>query len=193
MIDSRTATKQAKLHAILDAATELLVVKPTASLNDIAEEAGVGIATLHRYIDSRDHLMSQLGFRAIAVVSETMSRIQLDEEHVEAYIPQLIEELIPLGDKIYFLSHETALNDNEELVKAEQKVLEPIKHAIQLLQQQGKFRQDLSSDWIFGVLYSLLFHTWQQVQRGYVARHSAAKLLMDTLFLGVQRRGAHDE
>lgn len=193
MNDSRTATKQAKLHAILDAATELLVVKPTASLNDIAEEAGIGIATLHRYIDSRDHLMSQLGFRAIAVVSETMSRIQLDEEHAEAYIPRLIEELIPLGDKIYFLAHETALNENEELVKAEQKLLEPIKQAIQLLQQQGKFRQDLSSDWIFGVLYSLLFHTWQQVQQGYVARHSAAKLLMDTLFLGVQKRGAQDE
>lgn len=44
------SSKEAKLHMILDAATEILVEKPTASLNDIAEYAGIGIATLHRYL-----------------------------------------------------------------------------------------------------------------------------------------------
>ena len=40
MKNSRSATKEARLNAILDAATELLVENPTASLNDIASYAG---------------------------------------------------------------------------------------------------------------------------------------------------------
>lgn len=101
MKNSRSATKEARLNAILDAATELLVENPTASLNDIASYAGVGIATLHRYIDNREQLMLQLSFRAVQVVGETMSEIAAEETD-EAYIPELVEALIPLGDKIYF-------------------------------------------------------------------------------------------
>ncbi|WP_044358082.1 TetR/AcrR family transcriptional regulator, partial [Paenibacillus sp. E194] len=51
------SSKEAKLNTILDAATKILVEKPTASLNDIADYAGIGIATLHRYIENREQLM----------------------------------------------------------------------------------------------------------------------------------------
>ena len=45
--------------------------------------------------------MLQLSFRAVRVVGETMSEIAAEETD-EAYIPELVEALIPLGDKIYF-------------------------------------------------------------------------------------------
>lgn len=86
MSSGRTAAKEAKLRAILDAATELLVEKPTASLNDIAEYAGIGIATLHRYIESREQLMLQLGLRAVEVVEETLRRIRPVGEIGDDYI-----------------------------------------------------------------------------------------------------------
>lgn len=46
--------KEARFNAILDSATILLVENPTASMNEIAEYAGIGIATLHRYVESRE-------------------------------------------------------------------------------------------------------------------------------------------
>lgn len=184
MKNARSATKEARLNAILDAATELLVEKPTASLNDIAEYAGIGIATLHRYVESREQLMLQLGLRAAQVVGETMNRIALDEENNESYIPDLIEALIPLGDKIYFLAHETSLNYSPEMIAAEEKLKEPMRHTIQSLQRKGYFRQDMSSEWILNVLYSLLFVTWQQVQEGHIAKRSAAALVLETLYHG---------
>lgn len=49
-----TTIKQTRLHSILDEATKLLIEKPNASMNEIAESAKIGIATLHRYVESRE-------------------------------------------------------------------------------------------------------------------------------------------
>ncbi|MEJ8545856.1 TetR/AcrR family transcriptional regulator [Brevibacillus borstelensis] len=185
MTKDRTAAKEARLHGILDSATELLIHKPTASLNEIAEHAGIGIATLHRYIESREQLILQLGLRALKVVGDSMNEVPLDEETIEDYIPALIEALIPLGDKIHFLTHDASLYYSEEIIAAERKIKEPICHAVELLQKKGAVRQDMSADWIWNVLYTLVFVAWQQVEDGRIAKRSAAKLVTETLFHGV--------
>lgn len=186
MNQARSATKEARLHAILDAATEILVEKPTASLNDIAEHAGVGIATLHRYVESREQLILQLGLRAAKVVGETMDHLPAVEENYDTYIPALVEALIPIGDKIHFLTQDTSLCYNAEMLAAEEKILQRVRSAIHSLQQMGKLRQDLSADWIVNVLYSLLILAWQQVQQGHIAKRAAAKMVVETLYHGVQ-------
>ncbi|WP_106769663.1 TetR/AcrR family transcriptional regulator [Paenibacillus faecalis] len=188
MKNARSAMKEARLNAILDAATEILVEKPTASLNEIAAYAGIGIATLHRYIESREQLMLQLGLRAVQVVGETINRIPMDEDHIENFIPELVEALIPLGDKIYFLVNEASLNCSSEMTEAEENMKEPLRRAIQLLQQKGHLRQDMSSEWILNVMYWLFFATWQQVQEGVIARKSAASLVLETLFHGFKAK-----
>lgn len=177
--------KQMKLNTILDQATSLLIENPGALMSEIAEYVGIGIATLHRYVESREQLMVQLGFRAIQVVGETMGQIHLDEENCEAYIPELIEALIPLGDKIYFLAHDASVNYNQEIEEADKRLREPVIHVIGLLQQKGYFQSTISKKWIVDVLYSLLFLTWEQVQKGYIAINSAAALVVDTFYHGV--------
>ncbi|MGG4142682.1 helix-turn-helix domain-containing protein [Paenibacillus algorifonticola] len=179
-----TSFKQTRLNAILDEATKLLIEKPNASMNEIADSAEIGIATLHRYVESREQLMIYLGLRAIEVVSETMQGIQLDEDKCENYIPMLIEALIPLGDKLHFIAHDTTINYNEDIIGADQKLREPVLHVIGLLQQKGYFRHDVDKNWIVNVLYSLLFLTWQQVVSGDIARKSAAALVVDTFYHG---------
>ncbi|REK76761.1 TetR/AcrR family transcriptional regulator [Paenibacillus paeoniae] len=186
MGQSRSAAKEAKLHAILDAATELLVDKPTASLNEIAEHAGIGIATLHRYVESRDQLMLQLCLRVTKVVGETIKRIAEETEDEEAYIPALVEALVPMGDKIHYLTHEASLYYSDEMAAAENEILEPIRSSIRALQEKGIMRRDMDSEWILNVLYSLLILTWQQVQQGNIAKNFAAKLVLDTLYHGVR-------
>ncbi|WP_028563752.1 TetR/AcrR family transcriptional regulator [Paenibacillus pinihumi] len=190
MRNAKPSVKENRMNAILDAATELLVEKPTASLNEIAGHAGIGIATLHRYIENRDQLMLKLGLRAVDVVKETMRAVPRDESALERYIPDLIEALIPLGDKIYFLAHDTSLNYSKELAEAEEVLKEPVRQTIKELQQQGYFRSDMATEWILNVLYWLLFVTWQQVQDGHVARKAAAPLVVDTLFNGVKASNA---
>ncbi|GIO44920.1 TetR/AcrR family transcriptional regulator [Paenibacillus apis] len=182
-----TSIKQTRLNTILDEATKLLIKKPNASMHEIAESAGIGIATLHRYVESREQLMIFLGLRAIEVVSETMKEIRLDEENCETFIPELIEALIPLGDKIYFLAHDATVNYNREIEEEDQKLREPVLRAVGLLQQKGYFRQNVDKNWIVNVLYSLLFLTWQQVVDGDIAKNSAAALVVDTFYHGFKR------
>ncbi|MCG7382117.1 helix-turn-helix domain-containing protein [Paenibacillus sp. ACRRY] len=179
-----TSIKQTRLNSILDEATKLLIEKPNASMNEIAESANIGIATLHRYVESREQLMVYLGLRAIEVVNQAMQNIQLDEENCEKYIPELIEALIPLGDKIYFLTHDATIHYNPEIEGADLKLREPILHVVGLLQQKGYFRQNVDKNWIVDVLYSILFLTWQQVISGDIARKSAAALVVDTFYHG---------
>lgn len=183
-----TSIKQTRLNTILDEATKLLIEKPNASMNEIAESARIGVATLHRYVENREQLMIYLGLRAIEVVSETMKNIRLDEENCESYIPELIESLIPLGDKIYFLAHDATVNYNLEIEGEDLKLREPVLRAIDLMQQKGHFRQDIDKNWIIDVLYSLLFLTWQQVIEGRIARKSAASLVVDTLYHGFKTK-----
>ncbi|MED1725720.1 hypothetical protein [Brevibacillus parabrevis] len=104
-----------------------------------------------------------------------MRQIPLDEEKLEDYIPALIEALIPLGDKIYFLTHDATLYYSEEIIAAEHKLKEPVCHAIRLLQEKGAVRQDMSVDWVWNALYMLVFIAWQQVQRWAIWRKSTAR------------------
>ena len=87
-----------------------------------------------------------LGHRAIQLVSDTVNQIPLDEERSENYIPELIEALIPLGDKIYFLGHDASVFNNKELGEAEEKLREPLRRVIELLQQRGYFQQTVSAN-----------------------------------------------
>ncbi|CAI6042993.1 hypothetical protein PAECIP112173_01085 [Paenibacillus sp. JJ-100] len=176
--------KQNRMNTILDEATKLLIDKPNASMNDIAEAANIGIATLHRYVESREQLMIHLAMRAIEVVDETLEHIKLDESRVEQYIPDLIEALIPLGDKIYFLAHDTTVHYNAEIEGADQKLREPVLNAIGVLQKKGFFRSDVETTWIVEVLYSVLFLTWQQVIRGNIAQKAAPALVVETFYHG---------
>ncbi|WP_243855011.1 TetR/AcrR family transcriptional regulator [Halalkalibacterium halodurans] len=185
---SKAPTKEARFKAILDAATEVLVEKPTASMNEIAEYAGVGVATLHRYVENREKLMVYLGYRAIQAVSETIEGIPLNEENDENYISKLVEALIPLGDKVYFLGHDASVYYNKELEEADEKLRAPVRCVIQRLQKKGFFIQSVNSEWILNVLYSLLFLTWQQVQEGHIAKNSAASLVLSTFYHGFRAK-----
>lgn len=184
MKNEKLTFKQNRMLAILDEATKLLIEKPNASMNDIAEAANIGIATLHRYVESREQLMIHLAMRAIDVVNETLQHVKFDEERVEHYIPELIEALIPLGDKIYFLAHDATVNYNAEIEGADQKLRQPVLHAIGILQEKGFFRSDVDKTWIVDVLYSILFLTWQQVIHGNIARNAAPALVVDTFYHG---------
>ncbi|MBL8157038.1 MAG: helix-turn-helix transcriptional regulator, partial [Anaerolineae bacterium] len=67
------STKDERRAELLNAAAELLATHPSASLAEIADYAGIGKATLHRYYASREDLMLALGFRALEMISQAIS------------------------------------------------------------------------------------------------------------------------
>lgn len=184
MEKEQVPAKQAKLNAILDAATSLLVEKPTASLNEIAVRAGIGIATLHRYVESREQLMLHLGFRAMDVLREGVESVETDAVNLERYIPRLIETLIPLGDRIYFLTRDATIDSNPDMEHTYRDIRKPVLEKIAKLQQQRILRQDCDAEWIWSVTESVLFLAWERMAGGQLTPSSAAELVEGTVRRG---------
>lgn len=188
MTVSEMALKDQRRHDLLNAASELLAIKPTASLADIADYAKIGKATLHRYFPTRDDLMLALGYRALEDVARIITDCRLEEGTVLEALTRLIEALIPLGDKLHFLLHDTSLDHDAEFAVAEATTNVPILTLIQRGQAAGELRSDLSAEWMLYHLNYALFATWQSVHEGFVARREAAHLLTTTLLVGIVRR-----
>jgi AcrR family transcriptional regulator len=174
---------------LLNAAGELLAQKPTASLADIADYAGIGKATLHRYFASREDLMLALGQRALTVIHDAILRSEPERGTAIEAFTRMIEVLMPLGDKLFLLLNDNGLQDHPELAEIEGVLAELIVGLIQRGQASGELRADLNAMWIARYLDYALFATWKAVHDGSIARNDAARLLVTTLLGGIAARG----
>jgi AcrR family transcriptional regulator len=185
MQEQDVSLKDARRIELLNAAGELLATKPTASLAEIAEYAGIGKATLHRYFASREALILALGYRALEMVTQAISASQPEHGSAREALQRIIEGLVPLGDKLYFLLREPLLESHADFVAAESASQLPILALMQRGQANGEFKSDLSAEWILHYLNYALFATWQSIYDGHVARRDAARLLITTLLGGI--------
>lgn len=172
---------------ILEAATEQLSLKPTATLQEIADYANIGIATLHRHFASREALLEELAFHAIELVESSMKGITFHEHDISLSFMGLFQKLIPLGDKIYFLAYAASVDENPQIVLREAALKEPLMTAIRGWKKSGLLKETFSEKWMLAVIYDLLFLTWQEIHSGNMAKNDAAGILTDTILNGFSK------
>jgi AcrR family transcriptional regulator len=187
MIDKSTK-KDATHKAILESATELLSLKPTSTLQEIADYSRVGIATLHRHFASREALLDELAMNAVQLVNEALVSVSFDDYDARGSLNNLFSLLIPLGNKISFLGTSTYTHSNPQVIQEEERLQQLILNAIKKWQQTGQLRNDMPAKWIMVVLYDLLFISWQEIQIGNIARNDAAGYLLNTTLNGFGRK-----
>lgn len=73
---SLTPRQTQRLISLLDAAEELTVKGgyTAVTIRDVAERAGVGLATVYRYFSSKDHLISEMSARRSQLLIEELER-----------------------------------------------------------------------------------------------------------------------
>ncbi|MCU0479791.1 MAG: TetR/AcrR family transcriptional regulator [Anaerolineae bacterium] len=184
-MDSDSPLKDERRLHILDAATELLATKPTASLAEIATHARIGKATLHRYFPTREALLIELAYRALNLVSEVIQTCRLDQDPAPVALARLAEALVPHGDKWYFLLNEHFWDVNPDLAQAEETVQAPILALIERGQAEGTLRRDISATWIIYLLDFTMFAAWQAIFDGSIARRDAPRLMIEGLLGGI--------
>lgn len=180
----KSDAKDSKRKAILDAATELLAVKPTATLQEIALHARIGIATLHRHFSTREVLLDALALNAVELVDEALHSVELDEADVRGSLMQVFEALIPLGGKISFLAFAASVDENPEIVAEEARIKLMLKETVEQWQARGLLNAGIPSRWMVTVIYDLLFVAWQEIQDGDLAKNEAPSLLLSTVLQG---------
>lgn len=187
-VNHKNRGKSVKQQGILESATELLLSKPTATLQEIADYSGIGIATLHRYFSTKEKLLDELALNAISLVKEAFARIEYDDEDLEKTLMSIFSTLIPLGNKISFLGTAVSVDENPLVAEGEKELKAPIISAFDMWKEKGKLNRNMSSQWMVNVIYNLLYLTWQEIQNGNLAKNDAPNLLLVTVLNGFKSK-----
>jgi len=174
-------------RALLEAAARVLAANPGAPLALIAEEAGVGRATLYRHFSSRDELVRALALESLRVIDEATAGIEAKATSARHAIELVFEAVAPLGQRYHFLLRENALEDDPDFASATARSAKEMTELIEAAKCEGSIAAEVPTAWVLAAFDALVYAAWGTVQAGSVARNDAGRLAFRTLLDGLSR------
>ena len=139
----RQALQQRVAAAILDGAAQIFAVQgEQASMNDVAEAAGVARATVYRYFPNREALLDELARAAVSDVDARLASARIDEVAPEEGIARAVRALVDVGDSFVLLARERRRSDPERF---ERRLTQPLRELFERGQASGDIRDDITS------------------------------------------------
>lgn len=171
--------------SLLNAAVATLGANPGASLQEIADAAGISRATLHRRFAGREELILAISEWAIGQLEGINDSVELSGLRGRAAIEALLESAIQLAPKIGFLISEHSLECNQKFMNRVDTAQQHWHRLIEDGQRLGEIRVDLPSRWIADAIEGLMLAVFHGVRRGLTAPNDALRLVRITLLDGV--------
>jgi TetR/AcrR family transcriptional repressor of lfrA len=167
---SETPTRTRTRRAILDAAVTVLARDPSASLGEIAAEAGVGRTTVHRYFAERATLIAALVEHAHERLGEATARAELAHGSAADALGRLCREFFELGDLLTLMFSGTlgAMEDEPEQPHDGELVA-----LIHRGWEEGTLDRAFSVEWTLSLLWAMLYTAWSLIGSESMARHEA--------------------
>lgn len=184
--DVETGARSRTRQAILVAAVRTLAADPSASLGDVAEAAGVGRTTLHRYFPERSDLVAGVTEECARSVVAAHDRARLDDGTGREALLRLCREYFDLGDVLALVFHGVVALDAGVV---------PGDDGEASLRVCARGHDDGSIDpaqpaaWIVNVLWCALYSGWSWTQETGASRHDTLELLLRSLDGSVRPRG----
>lgn len=166
-------------RAILDAAIEVFGARPSASLGEVADAAGVGRSTLHRYFPDRSALVSALFDDTVEAMRRGFDEAALDQGTPTEALTRLVHAFFELGPRMMFLFSE--LGEEQWDDKALERTQWPVGALFARGQAQGDFDPDFDIEWIIRILWHLMPAGWEVVNEGVMRKHEAIANLVKTM------------
>ena len=185
------ADAERSVRAILEAAEQVLADDPGASLEQIAEAAGLTRTTVHRRFANRQALLEALAVSAKQQLIDAIEDARPDASPALIALYRVTANVLRVKSTWRFsLSHANAHTSAAAEIWAEidARTLELLERA----QREGLLAADADLAWVRQVYYALLSESLQRP--GEVAEapepDSLATLIIDTLLYGAGPRGA---
>ncbi|WP_067438902.1 TetR/AcrR family transcriptional regulator [Nocardioides jensenii] len=178
------ADARRNIAAILDAATECLARDPDATINQVAQAAGVGRVTLYGHFDSRATLVAAVAERAMAEADSVLKDIDLGGDPVAA-LQRLIGATWAVTHRYGALvvAAERAL-PSEQVDQAHADLRARAERLLKRGQRSGAFRKDLPVSWLVTVLHSVTHAAVTAVHAGELEAEDGPRMICAAM-LGV--------
>jgi AcrR family transcriptional regulator len=175
-------------RAILSATASVLARDPDATLPVIAEAAGVGRTTLHRYFPDREALVAATVADSVAAIEQAVAEAAVEDGPVQAAMRRLVAALVAVGDRLIFLFADPRVlaAHGTDLAAAAQG--DPVLGLIERGQAEGVLDAGVDADWIRHTLWALVYTGWEAVQEGRLPRHGVTATVVRTLEGGILAR-----
>ncbi|MBL1120050.1 TetR/AcrR family transcriptional regulator [Streptomyces sp. 110] len=178
-------TRSRTRRAILGAAASVLGRDYHATLADIADAAGVGRTTLHRYFSDRTGLVSAAIEDSIAAIDESVTGAAIDQGSPIEAMRRLVTAMVAVGDRLVFLFGDPRVLEGRGTADTPDPLHDPVITLIKRGQAEGAFDPDVTPAWIQRVLWSLVYTGYQDADACGLPRHGIVSAVIRTLENGI--------
>ena len=171
--------------AIIEAAFLVFSERPTASLSDVAERAGVGRATLHRHFPGRADLIRALSFVAMEELDRAVEAATVAATSATDALHRALQTIVPLANRQWFLAQDWQETD-PDILAAYATGRQELSTWIDAAKDEGSFASELPTAWIVDAYENLIYAAWSLVRSGEATPKQAADFAWRTLTQGLK-------
>jgi AcrR family transcriptional regulator len=173
-------------RAILSAAASVLGRHYHATLADIADAAGVGRTTLHRYFSDRTALINAAIEDSVEAIEQSVADAALDQGCPVEAMRRLVTAMVTVGDRLVFLFGDPRVLESRGAADTPQPPDDPVIALIKRGQAEGVFDPDATPAWIQRVLWSLVYTGYKDAHACGLPRHGIVSTVIRTLENGIR-------
>lgn len=170
---------------VINQAMQVLAKNPKASLNEIAEAAEVGRATLFRYFKSRKQFIHELVVEADRKLENATTPIIEKKLNARDTLEEFITVLVPLGASFHFLNSGQVHSEGSGIEDLYRNQLVRLKELSKRLRAEKVVAADIPLAWIAAVLDNLIYTAWVTVLEGDIAPNDAPGLVLYSFLNGL--------
>jgi TetR/AcrR family transcriptional repressor of mexCD-oprJ operon len=171
---------------ILDAAARVLGRRPDAAMADIADQAGVGRATLYRHFPTREALLHGVTDVGTSELADGIEAAKLDELPVERAVARLTAVFLRTGAKYAALISQ--MEEHRDPV-AKARVIRPVRDVIARGVRDGVLRADLPDDALFEMYSALVERALWLTVASALTPEAAAETVVTVFLDGARKPG----
>jgi AcrR family transcriptional regulator len=187
--------QMATREQVLAAAQRQLNLDPTSSMAAIAEAAGVGRATLHRHVASREALLTEIGVRSLDRWESRLDEREVatvaasgDADRIRACLEGLVDDFVADSDDFGFALTDSYMCTSPPLVERVRDLENRENELYAAAQAVGVLRSDVTARWLGHAVYGLLVAARDALAQGDVPRRDLGALVLSTFLTGAGAR-----
>jgi AcrR family transcriptional regulator len=171
----RRADAARNIDRIIESAIHVFALDPSAGMNEVAADAGVGRATLYRHFPSRDDLIAAIKAQARQEAVSAVENCPLDDGSAIESIESIIRAVIELGDRYRFINGWRA--EGDEYPEPRERISAALQAAVERGQRRGEITRSVSPEWGALAIRSLMLAAIEELSDGSMTDREAERLV----------------